>query len=211
MGCEVVGRPSGPSAGAGRQPVRSLCPPALPPELENPASAGSCLLLGLGNDILSDDAVGLLVARQLREELAGDARFEVSETTEMGLALLDFLVGRRAAVVVDAIQTGDAPPGTIHEVEIARLPQLPARTPHFLGVGETLALGCRLGLLMPRAVRVLAVEVADPFTLGTVLSPAVAAALPEIVGRAKAALRSLAGDGWSHRSAPPALDAPCAS
>jgi hydrogenase maturation protease len=132
---------------------------------------------------LTDDAVGLHVVRQLREQLADDPRIEVRETMEMGLALLDFFVGRRAVILVDSIQTGRVPPGTIHEVDANGLKQLTGRTPHFLGVGETLALGRRLDLPMPENVRILAVEVEDPFTLGTEMTPVVQRAMPEVVTR----------------------------
>lgn len=148
-----------------------------------PAPAPRVLLLGLGNDILTDDAIGLHIARQLRAELAGHPVIEARETTEMGLALLDFMTGYDAVLLVDAIQTGQAPPGFLHELEPAGLTQLTGRTPHFLGVGETLALGRELGLPMPRQVKILAVEVADPFTLGTAITPLLRAALPEAVNR----------------------------
>ncbi len=143
----------------------------------------SVLVLGLGNDILTDDAVGLHVVRQLRERLVGHPGIAVEETSEMGLALLDFFVGQRVVVLVDAIQTGRVPPGSVHELEADQLRQLTGRVPHFLGVGETLALGRHLGLEMPEQVKILAIEVADPFTLGTELSPTIQAALPDLVDR----------------------------
>jgi hydrogenase maturation protease len=146
------------------------------------------LLLGLGNDILTDDAIGLLIARQLAGELAGEPRVAVQETQEMGLALLDFLTGREEVLLVDAIQTGSVPAGTLHELDASSLKNLTGRTPHFLGVGETLALGRELGLPMPARVRIFAIEVADAHTLGTQLSPAVAKALPGIVARIRSAL-----------------------
>ncbi len=147
------------------------------------------LLLGLGNDILTDDAVGLLVVRRLGEELAGVPGLDIRETQEMGLALLDYLVGYEEAVLVDAVQTaGGAPPGTLHEVDAASLVSLVGRTPHFLGVGETLQLGRELGLDMPRRVRIFAIEAADVQTLGTSLTPALKAALPAILARIRAAL-----------------------
>ena len=149
------------------------------------------LLLGLGNDILTDDAIGLNVVRRLRESLAGDDRIEVRETMEMGLALLDFIVGYRAVVIVDSIQTGKAPAGTILELDAAELKQITGRTPHFLGVGETLALGRQLGLAMPQEVRILAVEVEDPFTLGTEMTPALQRAIPAVLVRVRQILREL--------------------
>jgi hydrogenase maturation protease len=97
---------------------------------------------------------------------------------EMGLALLDFIVGYETLILVDAIQTGHVAPGHIHEITQQQLTSLPDRTPHFLGVAETLQLGRRLGLAMPSRLKILAVEVADPFTFGTQMTPALQQALP---------------------------------
>jgi hydrogenase maturation protease len=157
------------------------------------SASNKILVLGLGNDILTDDAIGLNVVRQLRESLADDDRIDVRETMEMGLALLDFIVGYRAVLIVDSIQTGQSPAGTIHEVDAAGLKQLTGRTPHFLGVGETLALGRQLGLAMPEEVRILAVEVEDPFTLGTEMTPALQCAIPAVLVRVHQIVSELAG------------------
>jgi hydrogenase maturation protease len=147
------------------------------------------LVLGLGNDILTDDAVGLHVVHELQHELAGRPSIDFRETTEMGLALLDFITGYRAVAIVDSIQTGQEPPGFLHELDASALNQLTGRTPHFVGVSETLALGKQLGLAMPEQVRIFAIEVEDPFTLGTALTPALQAALPSIVARIRTALQ----------------------
>ncbi len=150
------------------------------------------LVLGLGNDVLRDDAVGLRIAAAARERLVGEAAIEVRATTEMGLALLDEIADREGVVLVDSVQTGQVPPGHIHEIAAEGLSRVLTTAPHFLGIGETLALGRQLGLAMPGAVRIFAVEVADPFTLGTDLSPAVAAAVPVAADRVAAAARELA-------------------
>jgi Ni,Fe-hydrogenase maturation factor len=42
------------------------------------------------------------------------------ETTEMGLALLDFITGYRAVAIVDSIQTGKEAPGFLHELDASR-------------------------------------------------------------------------------------------
>ena len=129
------------------------------------------LLLGLGNDILTDDAIGLLVVRQLHRNFGSHPSIDFHDTTEMGLALLD------------SIQTGRAEPGFLHEVDPVTLKDLSRRTPHFLGLGETLAPGRQLGLAMPKRVKIFAVEVEDPFTLSTQMTPKLQAALPVIVER----------------------------
>jgi hydrogenase maturation protease len=158
---------------------------------ELPGPVRPLLVLGLGNDILTDDAVGLLVVRELRHKLAGHLSIDIRETTEMGLALLDFITGYRVVVIVDSIQTGKASPGFLHQLDASALHELTGRTPHFVGVSETLALGRQLGLAMPEQVTIFAIEVEDPFTLGTALTPALQSALPGIVQRIADALQTL--------------------
>lgn len=154
-------------------------------------SPAGVLVLGLGNDILTDDAVGLRVVEALRGPLAGEAAIALRTTTEMGLALLDEISGYDGLILIDAVQTGRVPVGSVLELESATLGGPLATAPHFLGVGETLALGHLLGLPMPQRIRIVAIEVADPYTLGTDLTPAVRAAVPVAVERAAAIAREL--------------------
>ncbi|MHB0936092.1 MAG: hypothetical protein ACYC6A_06840 [Armatimonadota bacterium] len=49
------------------------------------------LVLGLGNELLSDDGVGVLAVRTLAKELRGQA--DVVETALHGLALLELFLG----------------------------------------------------------------------------------------------------------------------
>lgn len=165
------------------------------PSSGSPAAARPILLLGLGNDILTDDAIGLRVVRLLADELSDHPRLEACATTEMGLSLLDHLIGREQVLVVDAIQTGQVPPGSLLELDPAAWGNYTGRNPHFLGVGETLALGRHLGLPMPQQVKILAIEVADPFTLGTALTPALQTALPRVVARVRQVLEELMETG----------------
>ena len=147
------------------------------------------LLLGLGNDIISDDAIGLWVARAARERLATSPAIEVVDCCEMGLSLLDHIAGHRHLLVVDSVQTTKAPPGYVHEVGEDDLKTLPGMSPHFLGVGEILVLGRKLGLVMPERVKILAVEVADAQTLSEKLTPQLEQAFPGIVDRVVALLQ----------------------
>jgi hydrogenase maturation protease len=139
------------------------------------------LFLGLGNDILSDDAIGLEVVRAVRGRLAGQGGVAFAETTEMGLALLDLVVGYESLVIIDAIQTGQAAPGFVHELSLDDLKLLPSMSPHFLGVGELLALGRQLGLQVPSQVRIFAVEIQDSLTVSSEMTPQLLAALHGVV------------------------------
>lgn len=150
------------------------------------------LVLGLGNDILCDDAIGLRVAREVQRQLAPDEAIDVQETEEMGLCLLDYISGYRDLVLVDSIQRGTIAPGSVHEIRADDLTILPGSSPHFLGVGETLALGRQLGLPMPERVRIFAIEVEQPHLLSTEMTAPLQRALPTLVQRVLAAARELA-------------------
>lgn len=150
------------------------------------------LLLGLGNDLLSDDAIGLRVAAGAREPLRGQPNVTIIESAEMGLGLLDLMTGFDDLVLLDAVQTGRAVPGFVHELDGSELQDLAIASPHFLGLGETLGLGRRLSLAVPDRVKILAIEVQDPYTVSVRLSPALAAALPALTDRAVSACFLLA-------------------
>jgi hydrogenase maturation protease len=136
------------------------------------------LVLGLGNELLSDDAVGVLAARTLEGPLAG--RADVVASALHGLALLDVFSGYDAAIVVDAVATGTRPVGTVAEIDPASLRPVAGASPHFAGLPEMLELAERLGMRFPSRLRLLTVEVRDLYTVGGRMSPEVSAALPVI-------------------------------
>lgn len=139
------------------------------------------LVLGLGNEIAGDDAVGILVARAIREEAQG--RADVVESSASGMALIEVLAGYDRAVIVDAIRTGRNPPGTITEVPLERVGHVVAPSLHHAGLPEMAAVAEKLGLTFPAETRVIAVEVVDPYTIGAPLSEPAADAIGEVVRR----------------------------
>lgn len=110
----------------------------------------------------------------------------------MGLCLLDLIAGFDVLVLVDSIQTGQLSPGFLHQFDVSELALLSTRSPHFLGVGEVIALGRELGFQVPSSVRILAVEVQDPFTVSQQLSRTLAAMLPQLVRQVADQVRIIA-------------------
>lgn len=175
----------------------------------NPArKEGKTLVLGLGNDILTDDAIGLLVVRELQHEFALTGFIECSETVEMGLTLLDFISGYDGLVLIDSVQTGQAAPGSVQIMEPGGESSEITRTPHFLGVPETIALGRALGFPMPSRTRIYGIEVQDPFTLGTTMTSAMQTALPGIVRALSAEIVAFATEARASGSVPPSVPVP---
>ncbi len=145
------------------------------------------IVLGLGNDILGDDAVGLIVARRLRALLP--AAVSVIECGGGGLDLLDVLEGHDRALLLDSILTGGHPPGTILEFSAAELQRNEAPSPHYAGLPTVIQLADSLGIHFPRDFRILALEISNPYEVGERLTPQVEAAVPLIVERAQAIIR----------------------
>ncbi|MHC4414595.1 MAG: hydrogenase maturation protease [Planctomycetota bacterium] len=144
-------------------------------------------VLCLGNELLADDALGCVVADELRRRWPA---LDVVFTTETGFALIDYLQPCGLLVVVDAVRTGNADPGTIYVVGEDDLPAVPGDAPHYVGLFETLALARALDLPVPGELVVVGVEPADLTTIGGAMNPAVRAALPDVLDRVEAFIRS---------------------
>lgn len=138
------------------------------------------IIIGLGNPLLSDDAVGPIVARRVRD-LVDSPDLEFCELAVGGVELMETIIGHRTAVIIDAILTEEGTPGTCYLLDLERCPPTRhAGMSHEIGLLEGLALGRSLCLAVPDFIRVYAVEVADPFTFGTRMTGQVERAIPRI-------------------------------
>jgi hydrogenase maturation protease len=146
----------------------------------------SATVLGVGQPLAGDDAVGWVVARALGERgyvarLSGDASVLVSLLGE----------GERV-VVVDAVVGGGAP-GDVLRVDLEAIQVHPASlSSHGLSVIEAIELACALyGPAVKERVAIVGVVIEPPGELGGGLSASVrdaverASALAEALARAQ--------------------------
>ena len=163
-------------------------------------------LLGLGNELLADDAFGILVAREVERRLAADApgracpaptagealprAADVVCSSASGFHLLDEVLGVKRLVVVDTLAACASVPGTIHVFRAdsqaggaGAFACQPAAgvAPHFVGLFDVLATAAKLGLPAPQEVTIIGVEAADCFTVGGEMHPDVRAAIGKAV------------------------------
>jgi len=151
------------------------------------------LILALGNDLIGDDAAGLLAAREVQRRIANPV--DVVETAAGGFALLDHLEHRTHVLILDTIVTGARPPGTLVEMTPEELGSVHDSSPHTAGLPETIALAHRLEIPFPSVITILAMEIAPAMTIGAPLSPEIAQALPSMAHRAGAIIDSWYADG----------------
>jgi hydrogenase maturation protease len=160
-------------------------------------AAANVLVVGLGNPILGDDAVGWHVADAVEARLAGRVagaggpRVEVERLAVGGLSLMERLVGYRRAILVDALLTGSNAPGTVRRLSLDEVPGGEAGhldSVHDASLRDALVAGRAMGASLPGEIVVIAVEAAQVVDFSEEMTPAVAAAVPEAVEAVLAAI-----------------------
>ena len=151
----------------------------------------------MGNPILRDDAVGVRLARDVGEQLAGTPGVDVvPECSIGGLDLIEVVAGYDRLIVIDAIRTQGGAPGSLYRFTGLELRDtLHLSNVHDANFATALELGRWMGRVKALAedVHIFAVEVEDAETFGEELSPVVAAAYPGLRTAVLAGVRELVG------------------
>lgn len=136
------------------------------------------LVLGLGNPILTDDGVGIEIAQKIGEEKPD---LEVVETSEAGLALLDYIAGYDKLIIIDSIKTEKGKPGELYRLELGDLRAAKALSfSHGVDIASAFKVGEGLGCKMPQSVSIYAVEVKENSTFGQGCTEAIRKRIPVI-------------------------------
>lgn len=144
----------------------------------------SIVVVGVGQSLRGDDAVGVLAVQAWQESFPNTLNHSGvrAETTELpGLSLLESLSGAENGIIVDAVDNG-RPPGEIYVLDEQVLSAFKggAGFAHGWGVAETIQLGRNLKRDdLPPHIWIIGVE-ANQFDVGEPLSPEVSENLPAI-------------------------------
>lgn len=142
------------------------------------------VVVGLGNPIVSDDAVGIRVAQEVRKNLGKRVDTDVIEMYSGGLRLMEVLQGFDRAIIIDALNFPDLLPGTIREFSLHET--LTGRNlfcSHDTSLKVAIEIGQTLGMHLPQEFKVLGIQAQDLETFGEVLSESVEQSIPQAVAR----------------------------
>ena len=144
---------------------------------------GATIVLGLGNPVRYDDAVGLCVAGAVQRLLDAEPLpgVRVATSTRAGLELIDLLAGASRAVIVDCLVRPNPVPGRVTRLtldDVAGSARLVGA--HDVTIATAFEFARASGVPMPDTVDIYAIEAADIDRIEEGLSPAVAAAVDEV-------------------------------
>lgn len=138
-------------------------------------------VIGLGNTLLTDDGVGVYVAREVARRLDGSERHksvDVIESEVAGFGLMELIANWERVILVDSIQFNGMLPGSVIRLDPQDLhTSLRIRSVHEIDLPTVLELGRQIGLDMPRQITVFGIQAEDTSTFGECLTTAVARGL----------------------------------
>lgn len=138
-------------------------------------------VIGIGNPLAGDDGAGIETVRLLKRSIC-DERVRCMTCERGGLDLLDLIAGYDEVVLVDAAKTGHNAPGAISTARIQRpFPATGSLSLHTIQLQALLGFGTMIGLSMPEAVTVFAIETADPATFHEGCSSVIQQAVVHVV------------------------------
>ncbi|MCX6003665.1 MAG: hydrogenase maturation protease [Chloroflexi bacterium] len=137
------------------------------------------LVLGVGNPILTDDAVGFRIAHLLKE---AKSELTVIETAEAGLTLLELVTGYDRVIIIDSIKTGRSKPASLYELTLEQIdPSWNFCSTHGIDIRMVFELGHKLGYKLPAQLSIYGIEVKDDKNFGEKCTEEVENSIPEIV------------------------------
>jgi hydrogenase maturation protease len=141
------------------------------------------LILGLGDQGLYGNRVGLEVARKLHAML-GDPDVDIIEATTSGLDLIEVAAGYDKVVVVDSIRTGEGDVGELRRLGLSDLELVAhagsGRDPEYRA---RLELAAPRGTMMPREMSIYAIEIGENVERSGEVAEIAREAVPRLVAQ----------------------------
>ncbi len=118
------------------------------------------LILGLGNLLLGDDRLGLLLVEDLQKNSRLRQKASFFCSSQSGLYLLDLLIGYQCVIFIDTISCAREAAGQVQRIALKKsAATVYGSSPHYIGIHSMIALGNRLHLNMPKELWLIGITV----------------------------------------------------
>ena len=140
------------------------------------------IILGVGNQILGDDGVGIHIANELKKKV-NNPNITIDDAITGGMNLLDLLLGYDKAIIVDAVKTNEGENGEVKRIPLGTFSTLHSCNPHDVSLIEAIEMAKKMGEdRIPKEIIIIGVLMKEiPCEFGEKLSKEIAAAVPKAV------------------------------
>ena len=140
------------------------------------------IVLGVGNQILGDDGVGVHIANELKKHIK-DPNITIDEAITGGMNLLDIILGYEKAIIIDAVKTETGESGEVKRIPINNFSTMHSCNPHDVSLIEAIEMAKKIGeTRIPQEIIIIGVMMKQiPCEFGEKLSKNIATAVPKAV------------------------------
>lgn len=139
------------------------------------------LILGVGNEILTDDSIGPRIANDL-EKMFPDSGADFMISSLGGLEVLELICNYKEVIIIDAIRTRDGEPGTVYLMKPDDFKEtLHLSSFHDVNFLTALKLGEELDFKVPEEISIIAIEIIEDLVFSNDLTPPLRARYPDIL------------------------------
>ncbi len=149
------------------------------------------LVLGIGNEILTDDGIGPRLVTELEKlEVPGFIHFLTAATG--GMDIMELICSYERVIIIDALKSGKDSPGTVyHYTPDDFRESLHVSSFHDISFLTALKLAEKLEMHLPEKIDIIAVEIEEDLTFSNEFSPRVNEKYPEVLHEVIAIFRKL--------------------
>jgi hydrogenase maturation protease len=144
------------------------------------------LVIGLGNDILTDDGIGPQLVRDIAKKITR-TNLVFNTASFGGLETMEYIRGYKKVIFIDAIRTVNGQPGDVYYFtpsdfqETSNLSSL-----HDINFLTALKMGNFLEMDIPSDIHIVAIEIIEDRVFNDSFSPVIAEKYPEILKKVTA-------------------------
>lgn len=129
------------------------------------------IVLGIGNDLLRDDGIGVKLANDLKIVLPEKEGMCFKTSINAGLDIINLIKDFDRLIVIDGIKCCFHKPGTVQCYSITDYPStLHLNSFHDSRFDDIITLSGKLNLKTPEEIRIITIEIADDLTFDAELS-----------------------------------------
>ena len=139
------------------------------------------MILGIGNNILTDDGIGFRLVDDLRKMIS-DPDLDYEKACCGGLEIIDYIRDFKRVIFIDAIRTREGKPGDVYYfIPSDFRDTLHLSNLHDVSFLTALKLGRTLNLDLPDDLHIIAIEIIEDMEFSEEFTPQLKKKYPEIL------------------------------